>query len=105
MPAIVFPARFDLPAIITPRMVRSYCCSIPSRRVMPAARGKSERDKKVNVSHLARKRSHFSCWENRSRARGTYAAKIRMKGRAATRPQLHALPEPEKAKQSVWFSR
>src|SRR6266481_8970854 len=46
---------------------------------MPAARGKSERDKKVNFSHLARKRSHFSCWENRLRARGTYAAKIRMK--------------------------
>jgi hypothetical protein len=73
--------------------------------LMPAARAKSERDKEANFSHLARKRSHFSCWENRSRARGTYAAKIQMKGRAATRPRLHALPEPEKAQRSGWFSR
>ena len=68
MPAIVFPARFDLPAIITPRMVRSYCHSIPSRRLMPAARGKSECEKEGNFSHLARKRSRFSGGENSLRA-------------------------------------
>ena len=76
MPAIVFPTRFDLPTIITPRMLRSYCRRIPSWRLMSAARGKSECEKEVNFSHLARKRSHFSCWENGSRAWGTYAAKF-----------------------------
>src|SRR5438067_13372623 len=48
-------------------MLRSYGRSIPSWRLMSAARGKSEREKEVNFSHLARKRSHFSCCENGSK--------------------------------------
>src|SRR5436190_2278005 len=67
MPTIVFPARFDLPAVITPRMFRPYRGNIPGGRLMPAAAGKSEREKEVNFSHLARKRSHFSCCENGSK--------------------------------------
>src|SRR5437763_502876 len=67
VPTIVFPARFDLPAVITPRMFRPYRGNIPGGRLMSAARGKSEREKEVNFSHLARKRSHFSCCENGSR--------------------------------------
>ena len=85
MPAIVFPARFDLPAIITPRMVRSYCHSIPSRRLMPAARGKSECEKEGNFSHLARKRSRFFGGENSIRA---CRATLRSAREGACAPQM-----------------
>jgi len=64
MPTIVFPPRFDLSTVITPRMFWPYCGSVPRGRLMAAARGKSEREKEVNFSHLARKRSEFSRREN-----------------------------------------
>src|SRR5205814_9152025 len=65
---IILPQRFDLPAKIAPQMVRYYCHSNPSRRLMQAAHGKSECEKEGNFSHLARKRSRFSGGENSIRA-------------------------------------
>src|SRR5205814_3635527 len=69
MPTIVFPPRFDLSTVITPRMFWPYCRGVPRRRLMAAARVRSEREEDVIWSHPARKRSPYACWEAGLRVR------------------------------------
>ena len=54
VPAIVFPAGFDLSAVITPRMFFASSDGIPRGRLTSAARGQNERENKITFSHLAR---------------------------------------------------
>src|SRR5215472_11567413 len=49
--AIVFPAGFNLSAVIAPRMFFASRHGIPCGRLMSAARGQNEREDKITFSH------------------------------------------------------
>src|SRR5437868_8916649 len=134
VPTIVFPTRLDLPAVITPRVFWSYCRSVPRRRLMPApaAGEQQERENWEKPIHYQcgkvamRSRCSGSGFaqlalavsnENQAHSGGRTGLACKISPatatnqknsdemRAATRPRLHALPPPEKAQRSVWFSR
>jgi hypothetical protein len=90
VPAIVFPAGFDLSTVIAPRMFFASSDRIPRRRLMSAARGQNERENKITFPHergnLADFRDGKIARTCRKQIRGAYAPHVLRRSGSEPRP-------------------